>query len=141
LVDREIVATRLSKLRDALRRLRSIARKPRQEYLESETDTALSEHFLRIALEAALDVGNHVIAAEGYRKPQHMREIPLILSENGVIARDLAVSLARATGLRNRLVHLYADIDHAMIHEVLQTDLGDLEDYAVAIGAFCSKRG
>lgn len=141
MVDREIVATRLSKLRDALRRLRSIARKPRQEYLESETDTALSEHFLRIALEAALDVGNHVIAAEGYRKPQHMREIPLILSENGVIARDLAVSLARATGLRNRLVHLYADIDHAMIHEVLQTDLGDLEDYAVAIGAFCSKRG
>ena len=139
MIDREIVATRLSKLRDALRKLRSIAEKPRDEYLGSETDMALAEHFLRLALEAMLDTGNHVIAAAGYRKPQRMRDIPVILSDNGVVDRDLAARLARATGLRNRLVHRYAELDHAIIYDVLQADLDDLETYAVAIGAFCAR--
>jgi uncharacterized protein YutE (UPF0331/DUF86 family) len=58
LVDPEIIATRLSKLREAVRRLREIARKPLTDYLASETDRALAEHYLRIALESALDTGN-----------------------------------------------------------------------------------
>lgn len=141
MVDREIVATRLSKLREALRKLQAIAAKPRAEYLGSETDRALSEHYLRLALEAALDAGNHVIAAKGWRKPLELREIPLILAEAGVVSRELGERLARAAGLRNRLVHAYADIDHAIIYDILRTELGELERYAAAIGAVCVREG
>lgn len=139
MVDHAIIATRLSKLREALRKLRVIGARPRDEYLASETDTALSEHYLRLALEAALDVGNHVIAAQGLRKPLQLRDIPLVLAENGVISRQMGDHLARAAGLRNRLVHAYADIDHAIIHDLLQTDLGELARYAEAIGAVCAR--
>lgn len=133
LIDREILATRLSKLREALKKLKSIAGKPRNEYLKSEVDRALAEHYLRIALEAGLDIGNHVIASEGFRKPLKIREIPMILAENGVISRELSEKLARAAGLRNRLVHGYADVDHEAIYGVLQQDLGDLERLAEAV--------
>ena len=68
MVDREILATRLGKLREALRKLEAIAKQPRAAYLSSETDRALAEHFLRIALEAALDAGNHVVSSKGFRK-------------------------------------------------------------------------
>ena len=112
MIDREILATRLSKLRDALRKLKAIAVKTEEDYLGSETDQALAEHFLRLALEAMLDTGNHVIAAKGWRKPLQLREIPLILVENRAIPSGLGDRLARATGLRNRLVHMYTDIDH-----------------------------
>lgn len=141
MVDREIVATRLSKLREALRRLEEIAAKPLAEYLSSETDKALAEHYLRIGLEAALDTGNHVIASEGFRKPLQLREIPAILAENRVIGPELAQSLSRAAGLRNRLVHGYADIDHKHIHEILQRNLEDLESFAVAIGRIFDEEG
>jgi len=134
LVDREILATRLGKLREALRRLDAIGKKPREEYLSSETDRALAEHFLRIALEAALDAGNHVIVSKGFRKPLKLRDIFLILGENGLIGRELALRLAQATGLRNRLVHGYTDIDHSILYDVLQKDLHDLEDFAIEIG-------
>ena len=138
MVDREIVATRLSKLREALRNLHRIAAKPRAEYLASDTDKALAEHYLRLSLEAVLDTGNHVIAAAGHRKPLQLRDIPLILAENGILPDDLAKKLSGAVGLRNRLVHVYADIDHEVIYEVLQRDLGDLEVFAVAIGKLCT---
>jgi uncharacterized protein YutE (UPF0331/DUF86 family) len=132
MIDREIVATRLSKLREALRRLQPIAGKRLEDYLGSETDRALSEHYLRIALEAMLDCGNHVVAARGYRRPFQLRDIPAILGEVGEISGELANRLARATGLRNRLVHGYTEIDHRLLHKVLQRDLADLEAFAIA---------
>lgn len=134
MVDREILATRLSKLREALRKLQAIAKQPREKYFSSETDRALAEHFLRIALESALDAGNHVVASLGFRKPLTLRDIFLILAENGLLGRELASKLARATGLRNRLIHRYADIDHSILYDVLQTDLRDLEAFAIEIG-------
>ncbi|MBN1442913.1 MAG: DUF86 domain-containing protein [Planctomycetes bacterium] len=130
MVDREILATRLGRLRQAVRKLQPIASRSRDEYLACEVDRALSEHYLRIALEAMLDSGNHVIAAEGYRKPLHLRDIPAILAEEGVIERVLADKLKRAVGLRNRLVHGYSTVDHGLLYDVLQRDSGDLADFA-----------
>lgn len=134
MVDREILATRLSKLREALRKLDPIRKKSREEYLASETDRALAEHFLRIALESALDSGNHVIASRGFRKPLKLSDIFVILGENRLISGALALKLARATGLRNRLVHGYTDIDHNVLYDVLQQDLRDLEEFAIDMG-------
>lgn len=135
MIDKEIVATRLSRLREALRWLRDIAAMPRAEFLASAERKALSEHFLRIALEAMLDVGNHVIAEKGLRKPLRLREIPVILAEHDVLGSDLGGRLAGAVGLRNRLVHGYAENDHALLHETMRKHLTDLEGFAVAIGA------
>lgn len=36
---------------------------------------------------------------------------------------------------RNLLVHNYADVDDDRVVEILHTSLGDLGDYAAAIGA------
>jgi len=134
LVDKETLAARLSKLREALQRLEAIARKPRDEYLNSEVDRPLSEHYLRIALESMLDLGNHIISAEGFRKPMQLRDIPIIMADEGLLARELSERLARAAGLRNRLVHLYAEIDYEILHSVLQTGLKDLMLFAEAVG-------
>jgi uncharacterized protein YutE (UPF0331/DUF86 family) len=109
-MDRQIISTRLSRLREALRRLKEIASTPLEEYMSSNIQRPLAEHFLCLALESVLDLGNHVIAAKGVRKPLQLRDIPLILAENAVIAPDLAERIARATGLRNRLVYGYSDI-------------------------------
>ena len=56
-----------------------------------------------------------------------------------MLAGDLADRLARAAGLRNRLVHLYQEIDHTVIHGSLNEDLVDLERFAVAIGSLCDR--
>jgi len=135
LIDREILATRLSKLRDALRKLHQIRERSREDYLSSDIDRALSEHYLRIALEATLDAGNHLIAGEGFRKPLTLRDIPLILVENKVLPSELGRRLARAVGLRNRLVHGYGEVDHNLLYDVLKGDLQDLEDFAIALGS------
>jgi len=36
-------------------------------------------------------------------------------------------------GLRNVLTHLYLEVDHARLHEVLLHELGELEEFARAV--------
>ncbi len=45
------------------------------------------------------------------RAPADYREVFVILKENGILDEDLTLNLRKMAGLRNRLVHLYWEID------------------------------
>jgi uncharacterized protein YutE (UPF0331/DUF86 family) len=136
LVDREIIATRLSRLRDSVRHLAGIAELDRDAYLEGPHWTVLAERYLHVAIEAMLDIANHIIAAEGFRKPLQLRDCLAILGEEQVIPPAFARDLLPLVGLRNRLVHLYTEIDHDRIYAFLTHHLGDFERYAQHIVAY-----
>ena len=52
----------------------------------------------------------------------------------GVGKTSLAKKLARMARFRNRLVHLYWDIDYGEVFDFLPEGLEDLREYAKAIG-------
>jgi uncharacterized protein YutE (UPF0331/DUF86 family) len=39
----------------------------------------------------------------------------------GILPPELARALAASTGLRNRIAHEYEDLDHARVHEGLES--------------------
>lgn len=78
-----------------------------QGYLADKRTKALSEHYLRIALEATLDLGRHVIVKTGLGVPQEYRDVGNILREKGIFSPQLGQELEAMTGMRNVLVHLY----------------------------------
>jgi uncharacterized protein YutE (UPF0331/DUF86 family) len=41
--------------------------------------------------------------------------------------------MERWAGLRNVLAHLYLDVDHGRLHQILTSELGSLEEYAAAL--------
>jgi uncharacterized protein YutE (UPF0331/DUF86 family) len=139
LVDREIVATRLSRLRDSVRHLAEIAALDRDTYLRGPYWTVLGERYLHVSIEAMLDTANHIIAAQGFRKPLQLRDCFAILGEEQVIPQGFARDILPMVGLRNRLVHVYSEIDHEQIYEMLTTRLDDLETYARHIVAYVEK--
>jgi uncharacterized protein YutE (UPF0331/DUF86 family) len=52
-----------------------------------------------------------------------------------VIAAPLAERMRDLAGLRNRLVHIYEEIDDSIVHESLNDGLEDLGAYAQAIAS------
>ncbi|MEO7195415.1 MAG: HepT-like ribonuclease domain-containing protein [Pseudonocardiaceae bacterium] len=50
----------------------------------------------------------------------------------------LAGRLRGLAGLRNRLVHVYDEIDDARVHEALATGLPDLDAFATAVARLVS---
>lgn len=88
-------------------------------------------HFVT-AIEAALDVAQHVCAAEGWGPPPTNADAMGILGSRGVMDQQLAGRLRQAVGFRNVLVHEYVDVDDAVVLSRLQ-DLGDLRDFARSV--------
>lgn len=96
---------------------------------------------LQRAVEALLDLANHLISANGWELPRDGRHAFGVLSEHGVItAPELA--LARAmVGFRYVAVHDYAALDPEIVRGIVRDRLGDLEALAGGILAKLGARG
>lgn len=90
-------------------------------------------YLIQVAAQTCIDLANHLIASEGWRPPRDFGDAFTVLCENEVIDRALAGRLRGLTGLRNRLVHVYDEIDDVLVHQLLLAGLPDLDDFAVAI--------
>ncbi len=87
------------------------------------------------AIEAGVDVAQHVCASEGWGPPRDNGDAVLLLGAHGVLAADLADRLRRAVGFRNVLVHDYVEVDDGIVLERL-ANLADLEDFVAVVAAW-----
>jgi uncharacterized protein YutE (UPF0331/DUF86 family) len=69
-------------------------------------------------------MGNHVVADDELGEVNWYSDIPRILAEHGYIDAEMESTWISMIGFRNVLVHQYADIDRAIVYDVLQNQLG-----------------
>ncbi|WP_295538112.1 DUF86 domain-containing protein [uncultured Pseudacidovorax sp.] len=82
------------------------------------------------ACELAIDMGNMVIAAQGWALPGSARDVFATLRQEDVIDAELADSLARMVGFRNIAVHEYQSLDVAIVVAVIRHELDALLRFA-----------
>jgi uncharacterized protein YutE (UPF0331/DUF86 family)/predicted nucleotidyltransferase len=129
MIDKEQVERFVFLIRDAVHELQALNLEGMglEMYQADKRTRALSEHYLRIAIEAALDLGRHVIVKTGLGVPQEYREVGKILCEQGVMPADLGRKLEAMAGMRNGLVPLYWDIDYALLYKTVVEELDTFE--------------
>lgn len=130
----------LDNLSAYVRHLRDIAQTGREAFLKDDVKIGGAKYYLQSSIAVCLDIGNHIIASEGYRAPKDYRDIFTVLNENGLLPDDFTRTLRQMAGLRNRLVHLYWEIDDEQIYDDLQNHLGDLDKYADHILGFVKRQ-
>lgn len=105
------------------------------------TETYLAEHdfegryAVQAAAQACLDLANHVIASEGWQPASDFRDSFTRLEEHEVVDSELASRMRALAGQRNLLVHLYGEVDDALVHASLQDGLDDLDRFARTVAA------
>ncbi len=88
---------------------------------------------MQAAAQVCIELTNHLISSEGWRTPRDFRDGFSVLEERGVLEPGLAGRLRDLAGLRNRLVHLYEDVDDVLVHRAIDSGLADLEGFARAV--------
>jgi uncharacterized protein YutE (UPF0331/DUF86 family) len=124
----EVIRKRLNKIDEYLVVLQRLQRYGRDEFLADPERYGSAERFLHLAIEALLDMGNHVIADEGLGVVDWYSDVPRIFLEKGLISSELSQKWIRMIGFRNTLVHGYMDVDRTIVYEVLQNGLGEIEE-------------
>ena len=133
MVDKPKLDQMLSNLRQFLTVLRNLAALSRKAFLADADKVGNAKYHLVIAIECCIDVANHIIASENYRFPRDNSDSFAVLVEQGVLPAESREPLRAMARFRNRLVHLYWDVDDAKVHEYLQDGLGDIERFGNAI--------
>lgn len=88
------------------------------------------EHGLQLAIQALLDVGNHILAAETAHPVEEYRDIIVALGEEGILPPAFAGRILGMAGFRNVLVHRYRQINLREVYDHLQNDLDDFRHFA-----------
>ncbi len=112
-----------------------------EQELTSDTDLLFSiEHRLHTAIEAVINISEHIVAGLNLGHADYAKDTIKILSKEGIISKDLVDRLEKAADMRNILVHQYFDIDVSEIADAATKDLKDLREFAKAINDFLEKQ-
>lgn len=136
MVNPEVIASRLGRLREYLGYLKALQKYPYRKFTGDPFIRGSAERYLHLGIECCLDVGNHLIADRGLRRAQDYKEVFLILGEAKILPGAFARKLAPMGSFRNILVHDYLKVDPRKVYDILKKRLPDLERFARLMAKF-----
>ena len=120
------ISEKLMKLDEFLSLLQELSARPLETFLNDKILIGSAKYYLQVSIECCLDIANHIIAAERFRAPKDYADTFKVLQEAKLIPVGLGNKLQQMAKFRNRLVHLYGEIDDAFVHDFITGDVDDI---------------
>ena len=130
--DRDIVLAKVAAIQKCLKRIEEVtALDPdRLNNLDVEDIFVLN---LQRAVQSAIDVATHIIAAEGLGIADTIRGSFTLLEDAKIIDKSLSKKMASMVGFRNIAIHNYQRLDPEILRVILAKHLQDLEEFYTTI--------
>jgi uncharacterized protein YutE (UPF0331/DUF86 family) len=130
--DQEKMARLVSHLRKSVARLRDLRNITQDRFVDDPDKVASAKyHFI-----AAIDMCNHLISRNGFRAPEDYADTFQVMVEQGALEREFSEELKRMAKFRNRLVHLYWEVDDEQVYQILQSRLSDFKIFLDSLARF-----
>ena len=129
MVSIEKISQKFIQLENYLGLLKEISKESEESFLKNQIIIGSAKYYLQVSIECCLDVANHIIASERLRAPNDYADSFTVLEEKGIFHQQLGQRLRQMAKFRNRLVHLYGDIDDKYVYEFLKTDVKDIRKF------------
>lgn len=133
MVSSEKVLQKFTLLEEYLQLLQEISKTPKDRFLRDKILIGSAKYYLQVSIECCLDVANHVIASESFRAPKNYADAFQVLAEQKILDSELATRLQQMAKFRNRLVHLYGEVDDEFVFKALTEDLKDILEFKKTI--------
>ena len=105
MVDRDLVLRRLADLDLYRRQVAEYGGVSPEEYGRDWKTQRIVERTLQMAIEACLDIGNHLIVDQKLRVPNSYSDVFQVLAEARILSDGERDSMVHMAGFRNLLVH------------------------------------
>ena len=132
MVDRDLLLRKLADLDQYVDQVSEFRTVTVAEYRRDWKTQRIVERTLQMAIEACLDVANHVVADRELRVASTYAEIFDVLGDAGLLEGSLRQAMIRVARFRNLLVHDYARIDPAIVVLILSEGLDDFRRFREA---------
>jgi uncharacterized protein YutE (UPF0331/DUF86 family) len=134
--EKETVLRLVSQLQNALGRLEALQKLSQKNFMKDPDKIGSCKYQFIVAIESCIDICNHIIARNGYRVPEDYGDTFKVMAEAGLIDEAFSTELRNMAKFRNRLVHLYWEVNDEQIYDILQTRLKDFKKLIKALCVF-----
>ena len=134
--DQDKMAKLISELRKSVSRLQKLKETGRQTFLNDPDKIGSAKYHFIVAIESSIDMCNHIISRNGYRVPEDYGDTFKVMGENGAFDFEFSEQLVKMAKFRNRLVHLYWEVDDARIYKILEENPKDFIKFTKSIARF-----
>jgi uncharacterized protein YutE (UPF0331/DUF86 family) len=135
MVSIEKISDKFRRLDEFLAILKGMQGTPLDVFLKDKILIGSAKYYLQVSIECCLDVANHIIASENFRAPEDYADSFKVLEENDLLDPEEGIKLRQMAKFRNRLVHLYGEIDDAYVHNFILNNLQDILNFEAVIAA------
>ena len=97
---------------------------------------SIAERNIQVCTEFIVDFSSYILSKLKVEVPDTYREIIRKIREEGIIDENLEKKLQGIVGLRNIIVHMYADIDAEIIYDNLEDIIQTLREAAAKLLEF-----
>ncbi len=141
----EKLVTQLKLLKKYTGILKEIKEKEESEYLKDTILQGAAERYLQLSIESCINIGNRILSLEQLNFDigviETYTDIFKNLSQIGIIDNEFTENLIKMAKFRNRLVHVYWDMDNKFIYKVLQNNLSDLDRFSKMTANYIDNKG
>jgi len=134
--DQEKMVRLVSELRKSVVQLVSLGRVDETKFMGDPDKIGSAKYHFIVAIEASIDICNHTISRNGYRVPEDYADTFKVMGEVGAFDPGFSGELAKMAKFRNRLVHLYWEVDDTQVYDILRKRLGDFKKFLDAMARF-----
>lgn len=131
-VDEKLI-TQVRLLKKYISILENISKKSEKEYLEDEILRGAAERYLQLAIETSLNIGSRIISLEQFtnnlKAPETYAEIFEVLFKLNILDKRFSENLSNMAKFRNRLVHMYWEIDSSLVYNIIVNNLEDIKKF------------
>lgn len=136
LYDQEKMVKLVSEFRKSVLRLQTHKEIGHEKFIGDPDKIGSAKYHFIVAIESCIDICNHIISRNGYRVPEDYGDTFKVMGEVGAIDRGFSEELIKMAKFRNRLVHIYWEIDDKLLYSIIEDHLGDLNRFIKSIAKF-----
>ncbi|MGM0472117.1 MAG: type VII toxin-antitoxin system HepT family RNase toxin [Bacillota bacterium] len=111
------IIDKMIKIEEYLSELKEYKPSSYREYISTKPIKYAIERLIQLTIDLALDINNILIKSEGGYPANDYYSSFIKLVELDILDEEFAYQIAPSTGLRNRLVHEYEEINDRIVYK------------------------
>ena len=122
-IEPKVILNKLVFLDKYLKKLAEFESVTMSDYLSNQNQQLVVERLLQLTIQVALDINRYLLKQLQREQPESNFATFIEVGNCGIITPELAEVLAPSGSIRNRLVHLYEEIDPVQVHTAIKLAL------------------
>lgn len=125
-LDRELIQLRIDVIERNLLEISDIVAEGYSSFQNNYRNELAAKQALLESIGACIDIGNHIIAVKGFRRPVDYKDVFMIMEGERIVDKPLSSKLQEMAKFRNLLVNRYMEIQNKRLFNIMKSEVVDL---------------